>query len=75
MVVCFEQQFSVFKQHYTYFHTLFHPHVFPKDTNNVSRTILSNGPNFQNSLFDKNNLKNEVFSQKRAPKSSVKRTL
>ena len=23
------QQFSVFKQHFTYFHILFHPHVFP----------------------------------------------
>ena len=28
-LVCgFKQQFSVLKQHYTYFHTLFHPHVF-----------------------------------------------
>ena len=27
-VCIFKQQFSVFKQHYTYFHTLFHPHVF-----------------------------------------------
>ena len=25
-----KQQFSVFKQHFTYFHTLFHSHVFPQ---------------------------------------------
>ena len=24
-----KQQFSVFKQYFTYFHILFHPHVFP----------------------------------------------
>ena len=24
-----KQQFSIFKQHFTYFHTLFYPHVFP----------------------------------------------
>ena len=35
--------FSVFKQHYTYFHTLFHPHVFKKNTNNITQTPLSNG--------------------------------
>ena len=42
-ILYFEQQFSVFKQHYTYFYTLFHPHVFSKNTNNVIRTTLSNG--------------------------------
>ena len=25
-----KQQFSVFKQHFTYFYTFFHPHVFPQ---------------------------------------------
>ena len=40
----FEQQFSLFKQYYTYFYTLFHPQIFPKNTNNVTRTTLSNGP-------------------------------
>ena len=44
MLPLFKQQFSMFKQHYTYFHTLFHPHVFPKNTNNVTRTALPNGP-------------------------------
>ena len=39
-----EQQFSVFKQHYTYFHILFHPHVFPKNTDNITRAILPNEP-------------------------------
>jgi len=43
-LVCdFKQQFSVFKQHYTYFHIFFHLYVFSKNTNNVTRTILSNG--------------------------------
>ena len=40
----FEQQFSVFKQHYTYFYTFFHSHVFKKNTSNVIRTTLPNGP-------------------------------
>ena len=30
LVCVFKQQFSVFKQHFTYFNTLFHPHVFPQ---------------------------------------------
>ena len=28
LVYVFKQQFSVFKQHFTHFHTLFHPYVF-----------------------------------------------
>ena len=42
LVLVFKQQFSVFKQYYTYFHTFFHPHVFLKNTNNVTRTTLPN---------------------------------
>ena len=42
LVRCFEQQFSVFKQHYTYFHIIFHPHVFSKNTNNITNTTLLN---------------------------------
>ena len=38
----FKRMLSVFKQHYTYFHTFFHPHIFPKNTNNVTRTTLPN---------------------------------
>ena len=34
-----------------YFHTLFHPHVFLKNTNIVTRTILPNGPNFYGFCF------------------------
>jgi len=34
----------MFKQHYTYFHTLFHLHVFPKNTNNITKTTLPNRP-------------------------------
>ena len=36
--------FSVFNQHCTYFYILFHPHIFPKNTNNVTRIMLPNGP-------------------------------
>ena len=39
----FEQQFSSFKQYYTYFYIFFHPHVFSKNTNDVIRTTLPNG--------------------------------
>ena len=38
----FKQQFSLFKQHYTYFYTLFHLHEFPKNTNNITRNLLPN---------------------------------
>ena len=38
----FKQQLSVFKQHYTYFHTLFHSHVFPKNTNNITKLVFLN---------------------------------
>ena len=30
LVCVFKQLFSVFKQHFTHFNTLFHPHVFPQ---------------------------------------------
>ena len=36
-----KQQFIVFKQHFTYFHTLFHPHVF-------SQKFLNNNFQFLN---------------------------
>ena len=35
--------FYVFKQHYTLFHILFHPHVFQKTINNITQTPLPNG--------------------------------
>ena len=48
----FEQQFSSFKQHYTYFYTLFYSYIFSKNTNNVTRTTLSNGsPNCSPFVF------------------------
>ena len=34
----------VFKQHYVYFYTIFHQHVFSKNTNNITKNLLSNGP-------------------------------
>ena len=43
LVHALKQQFSVFKQYYTYFHILFHLYVFSKNTNNVTRTTLPNG--------------------------------
>ena len=44
LVEYLKHMFSVFKQHYTLFHTLFHPHVFQKNTNNITQTLLPNGP-------------------------------
>ena len=46
LVEHFDNMFSVFKQHYTYFHILFYLHVFQKNINNIIQTTLSNGPNF-----------------------------
>jgi len=39
-----KHMFLVFKQHYIYFHILFHSHVFQKNTNNITQTLLSNEP-------------------------------
>ena len=36
--------FSVFKQYYMYFYTLFHLLVYKKNTNNITQTFLSNKP-------------------------------
>ena len=36
--------FLVFKQHYMYFHTLFHSHVFLQNNNNVTKIFLPNRP-------------------------------
>ena len=36
--------FSHFKQHNIHFHTLFHPHVSQKTTNNIIQTTLPNTP-------------------------------
>ena len=44
MFLEFKHMFLVFKQHYTHFHTFFHPHVFPKNINNFTRITLPNGP-------------------------------
>ena len=42
LLLLFKQQFSIFKQYYTYFYTLFHPHVFSQ--NNFIKNLLPNGP-------------------------------
>ena len=39
LVHYFKHMFSVFKQHYKYFNTLFHPHVFPKKLKNCCLNI------------------------------------
>ena len=39
LLLLFKQRFSVFKQYYTYFYTLFHPHVFSQN-NNVTKWVL-----------------------------------
>ena len=44
LVNVFKQQFSVFKQHFTYFHILFHPHVF-------SQKLLNNDFQFLNTCI------------------------
>ena len=47
--------FLVFKQHYTYFHILFHSHVFQKITNNITQNPLPTGPDFLGFIEDYNN--------------------
>ena len=39
----FKHMFSVFKQHYTYFYTLFHPHLFPKKLKTIIQIHVPNG--------------------------------
>ena len=41
LVCVFKQPFSVFKQHFTCFHTLFHPHVFPQIFTNDNFQFLN----------------------------------
>ena len=40
----FKQYFSIFKQHYTYFHTFFYPHIFSKNTNKVLEQHYQTAP-------------------------------
>ena len=42
----FKHVFSIFKQHYTYFHIFFHSHIFKKNINNITQTLLLNGLKF-----------------------------
>ena len=41
-------KFSVFKQYYMYFYTLFHLYIFSKNINNIIRNLLPNGSNKKN---------------------------
>ena len=52
MVYEFKYIFTIFKQLYTYFYTLFHPHIFSKNINNIIRIIL---------LFFKEKLAKSIF--------------
>ena len=69
LVVCFEQQFLVFKQYYTISTHFFTQTYFQKIQIMLVEQYYQTGPNFQKSLFDKNNPKNEVFSQKEPQKA------
>ena len=58
MVYVFKQQFSVFKQHFTHFNALFHPHVFPQMFSNNNFQFLNTYTkrplnNFKRMLFTK----------------------
>ena len=41
LVCVFKQPFSVFKQHFTHFNALFHPHVFPQIFSNNNFQFLN----------------------------------
>ena len=41
LICVFKQPFLVFKQHFTHFHTLFHPHVFPQMFSNNNFQFLN----------------------------------
>ena len=38
--ICLKHNFSIFKQHYTYFYALFYSYIFHKNTNNIIQTSL-----------------------------------
>ena len=44
LVEYFNNMFSIFKQYYTYFHTLFYLHVFQKNTNNITKITYQMDP-------------------------------
>ena len=44
LIIMFKQRKLLFKHHNTYFHTLFHPHIFLQNLNNVTRNLLPNSP-------------------------------
>ena len=82
MVCVFKQQFLVFKQHYTYFHILFHPHVFSQvfSNNNFQFLIICtkqalnmlNSFSFTwNSSFEENNLKKKKEKRKKRSYFSI----
>ena len=53
LVYIFKQQFSVFKQHFTHFNTLFHPHVFSQMflNNNFQFLNTHTRPRYQDTKF------------------------
>ena len=61
LIVYFKQQFSIYKQYYTYFYTLLHLYIFSNNTNNVIRTTLPNGS--QNIVKNTKNSKFTTFLQ------------
>ena len=56
-----KQQFSVFKQHLTYFHTFFHPHVFPQKFLNNNFQFLNTCTKQALDLLEIYNVKKEFI--------------
>ena len=65
MIWDFKQRFSVFKQHYMYFHILFHPHIFLKNTKNVTRITLPKGLVISKTLKKKKSKKKQKKKKQR----------
>ena len=42
LIELLNNSFSIFKQRYTYFHTLSQSHIFQKNTNNITQSNLPN---------------------------------
>ena len=55
MFCVFKQTFSVFKQHFIHFQTLFHPHVFPQMFSNNNFQFLNTYTKWTPTHKDKNN--------------------
>ena len=57
----FKHTFEYFKQHYTYFHTLFHSHIYQKHPNNITQTPLLITPYISLFYLLKQNKSKRIF--------------